>query len=71
MPRGRCDATDRGFVLEVEERWHQDGEDWYCREILRADASGGAVSAISVYCTGDWDAEQRAKHASSVTLIRP
>jgi hypothetical protein len=71
VPRWRCDATDTGFVLEVEERWNQDGEEWYCREFMRADAPRGVVSALSVYCTGDWDTEQRAKHAASVKLIRP
>jgi hypothetical protein len=69
--RWRCDATDSGFVLEVEELWNQDGEDWYCRELVRADAREGAIAALSVYCTGDWNAEHRAKHAASITLIRP
>jgi hypothetical protein len=44
-------------------------EDWYCRELVRADAREGTIAALSVYCTGDWNAEQRAKHAASVTLI--
>lgn len=71
IPRWRCDATETGFVLEFEELWEQDGKEWYSREIARADAPQGAISALSVYCTGDWDAEHRAKHASSVKLIRP
>jgi hypothetical protein len=71
VPRWRCDATARGFVLEFEERWEQDGKDWYSREVARADAPDGAISALSVYCTGDWDADHRAKHAASVRLIRP
>ena len=71
VPRWRCDATATGFVLEFEERWEQDGKDWYSREMARADAPHGAVSALSVYCTGDWDADHRAKHAASVRLIRP
>ncbi len=36
VPRSRFDATSTGFVLEVEEEWDQDGESWYCRELLRA-----------------------------------
>jgi hypothetical protein len=71
VPRWRCDATATGFVLEFEERWEQDGKDWYSREVARADAPDGAISALSVYCTGDWDADHRAKHAASVRLIRP
>lgn len=71
VPRWRCDATATGFVLEFEERWEQDDKDWYSRELARADTEQGAVSALSVYCTGDWDAEHRAKHSASVKLIRP
>jgi hypothetical protein len=71
VPRWRCDATATGFVLEFEERWEQDGKDWYSREVARADAPDGLISALSVYCTGDWDADHRAKHSASVRLIRP
>jgi hypothetical protein len=58
-------------VLEFEEQWEQDGKSWYSREIARADAPQGAISVLSVYCTGDWDTEHRAKHAANVKLIRP
>ena len=71
VPRWRCDPTPTGFVLEFEERWDQDGKEWYSREMARADAPNGRISALSVYCTGDWDAELRAKHAASVNLIHP
>ena len=70
VPRSRLDATQSGFVLEVEERWEQDGESWYCRELLRADVSDGAISELSVYCTGDWDRAQVAEHARSVRLLK-
>lgn len=71
VPRSRFDPTPTGFVLEVEEEWEQDGEFWYCRELFRADVSDGAISHLSVYCTGDWDRAQRARHAATVRLIRP
>ncbi len=71
VPRWRCDPTPSGFVLEVEERWHQNGKDWYCRELIRADVQGSAISELSVYCTGDWDAEHEAQHRQAVKLIRP
>ena len=71
VPRWRCDATENGFVLEFEEEWEQDGEQWYSREMARADAPHGAISTLSVYCTGDWDAEHRARHRASVKLLRP
>ena len=70
VPRSRFDVTTTGFVLEVEEQWDQDGESWYCREMIRADISDGSVSQISVYCTGDWDRERVRRHAETVQLIR-
>ena len=71
VPRSRFDATTTGFVLEVEEEWDQDGESWYCRELFRADVADGAISQISVYCTGDWDRAQVARHRATVELLRP
>ena len=53
VPRCRLDDTSTGFVLEVEEEWDQDGETRYCRELFRADVADGAISQLSVYCTGD------------------
>jgi hypothetical protein len=70
VPRSRFDATATGFVLEVEERWEQDGESWYCRELFRADVSAGVIGQVSVYCTGDWDSELVGRHAASVQLLR-
>lgn len=69
--RWRCDPTLTGFVLEVEERWVSDEKRWYCRELIRADVANGAISALSVYCTGDWSAERCAQHARDVRLLRP
>jgi len=71
VPRSRFDLTTTGFVLEVEEEWDQDGESWYCRELFRADVADGAVSQLSVYCTGDWDQAQVARHRATVELLRP
>jgi hypothetical protein len=71
VPRTRFDATGTGFVLEVEEEWEHEGEPWYCRELFRADVSAGAMSQLSVYCTGDWHRERTARRAASVTLLRP
>jgi hypothetical protein len=67
----RVDPTDRGFTIEFEERWEQDGQHWYCREIIRADVVGAAISELSVYCTGDWDEARQLEHAAAVQLIRP
>ncbi|MEV4560575.1 hypothetical protein AB0K51_26765 [Kitasatospora sp. NPDC049285] len=70
VPRTRFDATATGFVLEVEERWEQDGESWYCRELFRADVADGSIRELSVYCTGDWDRARVTAHAQAVRLLR-
>lgn len=71
VTRWRADATATGFVIELEEQWEAGGEQWYCREMFRADVDNGAISELSVYCTGDWDTGRRAQHAREVCLLRP
>lgn len=70
-PRWRCDPLPTGFLLEVEERWEQEGESWYCRELIRADVVGESITEITVYCTGDWDSTRQAEHQRAVRLLRP
>ena len=71
VPRWRCDPTPTGFVLELEEQWQENGEQWYCREMFRADVRDASIAQLSVYCTGDWDTARRAEHAREVRLLRP
>jgi hypothetical protein len=71
VPRWRCEPTPNGFALELEERWRQDGQEWYCREMFLADIRDGAISKLSVYCTGDWDEARVKEHAQNVQLSRP
>lgn len=71
VTRWRCDPTGRGFLLEFEERWTQDGKSWYARQLARADVADGRVTDLSVYCTGDWDEAREAEHARAVRLLRP
>lgn len=72
VPRWRCDVTPTGFVVEFEERWSAGAEQWYSREMARADlVDAGAISELSVYCTGDWDRARQERHGREVMLIRP
>lgn len=71
VPRWRADATATGFVIELEERWEQGGQRWYCREMARAELVGRLIGEISIYCTGDWDEAQQARHGREVVLLRP
>jgi hypothetical protein len=71
VPRFRCDPIPTGFVLELEEQWRDNGQDWYCREMFRADVRDNSIWSLSVYCTGDWDSARRTEHARQVQLLRP
>ena len=71
VPRSRVDTTPSGLVMEWEERWTAGGQDWYCREMLRADVREDRISELSVYCTGDWDERTQARHRAEVHLLRP
>jgi hypothetical protein len=71
VTRSRVDPTPTGFVLEVEERWEHLGEEWYARELFRADLDGDRIAALSVYCTGDWDRDLQRRHQDAVRLLRP
>lgn len=67
----RVEPTSRGFTIEFEERWQNDGQRWYCREMMRCDVVGTTIVDVAVYCTGDWDEAQQARHAADVQLLRP
>jgi len=71
VARLRYDPTPTGFVLEWEEEWDENGDHWYCREMTRAEVRDGAISELSVYCTGDWSSAHVARHAREVQLLRP
>lgn len=71
IPRWRVDPTPRGFVVEFTERWNAEDGEWYCREMARADIAGGKIAALSVYCTGDWNPANQARHRRAVSLLRP
>jgi hypothetical protein len=71
VPRHRLDVMDGGFVLEVEETWQAEGDDWYCRELFRADVVDGSIRELAVYCAGDWPSSLVAEHRAAVSLLRP
>jgi hypothetical protein len=71
VTRWRSDPTPDGLILEFEERWCHQGQEWYAREMIRASVIDGAVAELAVYCTGDWDEARQREHARTVTLLRP
>lgn len=71
VPRWSALPTSSGFVMEIEERWSDSAGDWYCREAIIAEVDGRSIRRLSIYCTGDWNAERQAAHAAQVTLLEP
>ena len=67
----RVEQTGHGFTIEFEERWDDQGQRWYCREMIRADVAVGSIVELSIFCTGDWDEARQREHAGAVQLIRP
>jgi ketosteroid isomerase-like protein len=67
----RTIPTATGFVSEFVGRHDENGNDLTDRKILLCEVRGGQVSELTVYCSGDWDAELRARHAAEAPIIRP
>ena len=65
------DRTSRGFLLQFEERWEADGQQWYCRELIHCVVVDGWISELAIYRTGDWDEAVQRRHAEQVRLVRP
>ena len=67
----RTIPTVTGFVTEFVGRHEEDGEELTDRKILLCEVRGGRIAELTVYCSGDWDAELRARHAAEAPILRP
>lgn len=67
----RAVPTDTGFVTEVTGHHEEDGVVITDRKILLCEVRDGRISELTIYCSGDWDPERRARHAAETTLLRP
>jgi ketosteroid isomerase-like protein len=67
----RTIPTATGFVTEFVGRHEENGEEMTDRKILLCEVRGRQISELTVYCSGDWDAELRARHAAEAPIIRP
>lgn len=65
------EPTANGFVTQFHSRHQEDGVEITDRKILLCEVCDGRISAMTVYCSGDWDPDLRARHANETTLIRP
>lgn len=78
VPKGDIEMTVRrnsptlgGWVAEVEyEYTDAHGIPGYYRSLLLAELTDGKISELVNYCSGLWTADDRARHAAEVTLIR-
>jgi ketosteroid isomerase-like protein len=76
MPEGaattvvRTVPTVTGFVTEFTGRHDEDGEEITDRKILLAEVRDGRIAELTIYCSGDWNSELRARHAAETALPR-
>ena len=67
----RTIPTVTGFVTEFVGSHDEDGKKMTDRKILLCEVQEGRVAALTVFCSGDWDEELRARHAAEAPIIRP
>lgn len=63
--------TTSGFVTEHVEHQEVGGEDHSARRLVLCEVVRGRIAEVTVYCTGEWDDELRARHAAEAPMIRP
>lgn len=67
----RTVPTANGFVTELTGRHEEEGELMTDRKIVLCAVRGERIAELTIYCSGDWDAELRARHDAETTLLRP
>ncbi len=63
--------TATGFVTEHEEHQDVNGQDLTARRLWLCEVRDGRIAEAVGYCSGEWDEELRARHATEVALLRP
>jgi ketosteroid isomerase-like protein len=67
----RTIPTASGFVTELVGRHQEGGQEMTDRKIVLCEVRGNRISELTVYCSGDWDADLRARHAAEAPILRP
>ena len=67
----RALPTASGFLSELTGRHEEDGELMTDRKIVLCVVRDGRIVELTIYCSGDWDADLRARHEAETTLLRP
>ncbi|MGH9223321.1 MAG: nuclear transport factor 2 family protein [Acidimicrobiales bacterium] len=66
----RVVATEDGIVTELTGRHEEDGVLMTDRKIVLCTVRDGRISEMTIYCSGDWGPELRARHRAETTLLR-
>ena len=66
----RTIPTANGFVAEHFSEHDEDGKLMSGRKLLLCAVREGRVSEMTVFCSGDWDAELRARQAAEAPMLR-
>jgi hypothetical protein len=64
-------ATATGFLTEHATEHTVDGELITARELIVCGVRDGRIAEMTVYCSGDWDAELRKRHRAEAPMSRP
>ena len=67
----RTVPTTSGFVTEHEEHQNVGGQDLTARRLWICEVRDGSIVEAVGYCSGEWDEELRARHASEAPMLRP
>jgi ketosteroid isomerase-like protein len=67
----RAVPTVSGFVAELVGEHLEDGQVMTDRKIVLCEVRDGRIRELTIYCSGDWDEDLRARHAAETTLLRP
>jgi hypothetical protein len=68
----RTIPTADGFLTEQTSREQIEGRgEITSRKVLICTVRDGRISELCVYCSGDFDAELRARHAAEAPILRP
>ena len=66
----RTVPTATGFVTEHEEHQLVGGQDLTARRLWLCEMKNGRIIEAVGYCSGEWDADLRARHAAEAPMIR-
>jgi hypothetical protein len=67
----RTIPTVTGFVTETVGEHIEEDKVMTDRKILLCEVRAGRIAELTIFCSGDWDEELRARHAGETTLLRP